>query len=704
MIRFVTILFLITHLSSISAQENLLFNQGMSSLNAKDTSSAESYFKQSVSRNRDAASFYELAGIQLNKNTFEARNLALDNLKQAVLREPENTKYRLSYIKLKMDISSFLGLDELCEIVPDNINDEKTLVEIAAQFRELFEKYLNLHLNGNPIAEGGQGYYFEPRDFHDYAIRFLDYSKAFYLKALSMNIGNEMAVLGYARLNAFNGDYGQAVYYLNMLYDKNPESKELNLYLGMYNYQIKDFSASIKHFDKAFSLMGEEERQVYSYNTVIAFLSPDIRNKVLSLSMEEQKKYISKFWETKDPFFLTQENERLTEHYYRVAYANFFLNVPRLNIPGWQTDRGRVFIAFGNPGMTYRIGGLAAEAEIRESWFYPEGRTIHFDSKMYDYFKLDWKSDFVGPRIPPVARIETSADIYDREKNDRFLISELKSPKQYLNPLAINVFRSFTNFNENEIYFSYMLPMPFGIPKIEHEYGLFLLNKNNEFLLKKTGIITEKILKKIDYDNHPNYQNINTVYASLKPGDIRYSFETKTIKDQFVSSLQREFKIPRFMKDSLDLSAVVIASRVAEGTDIPGAIKRKDISIIPKIGSQFTPKETMFIYYELYNLNKQVDGSAEFEQTILIKESDPVETGIPFEKIFKFVVETVTGNKNQVALTSSYKTNDTYTQIYQQLDLSKYKPGKYDLWVSVMNKNSRERVERKCTFELIYNE
>jgi GWxTD domain-containing protein len=690
--------FLFCNITEVTAQDNSLYNRGIASLSERDTISAESYFKLSISQNRDAPSFYELANIQVKENTFESRNLALDNYKQAVLRDPENIEYRVTLVKIKFEMSYLFGLAELDELNPDNIKSVESMVKIADMYEELFENYLHLHMDANPLYEPDQNFMFELKNFRDYAGKFFKSAETFYLKALSRDIYYEKAVLGYARLNAFNGAYGRAIYYLDMLYQKKPDIKDLNLYLGMYYFKIKDFPASAKHFTKALSLMNEEESQVYTYATVIAFMDPDVKRKLVNLPMEEQKKRIKKFWESRDPFFLSAENERLDEHYYRVAYSNYFFGVKRLSIPGWQTDRGKVFISFGDPKLSF-IGCTPKTAQTRDTWYYDD-RVLRFDSKMYDNYKLDWKSDFVGMRIPPVPRIETSADIYDRQKYDRFSVSELKSPYRYLNPLALNVFRSFNNPAENEIYFTYMLPMPFNTVKEEHEYGLFFLNKEGDFILKKTGIMTKKILDSIAKEGRPNYQYVNTIKANAKPGDIRYSFETKTLRKENVSSLQRDFRIAKFKKDSLDLSGIVIASKVEEGTEISGAVKRNDIYIIPKIGSQFESKEPIYIYYEVYNLNKRNNDLTDFEQTIVIRESDPVETGIPLLKMFRSIAEMISDSKNRLSLSSSFKTKETNSQIYQQLDFRVYKPGKYDLFIIVEDKTTGQKTERKCLFEI----
>lgn len=61
---------------------------------------------------------------------------------------------------------------------------------------------------------------------------------------------------------------------------------------------------------------------------------------------EERQQFIEQFWLRRDPTPDTEENEYKEEHYRRIAYAN---ERYASGIPGWKTDRGRIYITFGPP-------------------------------------------------------------------------------------------------------------------------------------------------------------------------------------------------------------------------------------------------------------------------------------------------------------------------------------------------------------------
>jgi len=94
---------------------------------------------------------------------------------------------------------------------------------------------------------------------------------------------------------------------------------------------------------------------------------------------EEREQFIEQFWRRRDPDPDTEVNEYLEEHYERVAYANQHF---ASGIPGWKSDRGRIYIMYGPPherethptGGSYERpsyhGGGSTTTYPFEVWFY----------------------------------------------------------------------------------------------------------------------------------------------------------------------------------------------------------------------------------------------------------------------------------------------------------------------------------------------
>ena len=71
---------------------------------------------------------------------------------------------------------------------------------------------------------------------------------------------------------------------------------------------------------------------------------------------DEREQFIENFWERRNPNPGSPENEYKEEYYRRIAYANEHF---ASGIPGWRTDRGRIYIMYGPPDEndTYPSGG-----------------------------------------------------------------------------------------------------------------------------------------------------------------------------------------------------------------------------------------------------------------------------------------------------------------------------------------------------------
>ena len=121
---------------------------------------------------------------------------------------------------------------------------------------------------------------------------------------------------------------------------------------------------------------------------------------------EEREQFIEQFWLRRDPTPDTVENEYKEEHYRRIAYANEHF---ASGVPGWKTDRGRIYITWGPPderdehpsGGTYQRtaeegGGITATFPF-EIWRYRHLEGIDEDVQL----------EFVDPTMSGEFRLTT---------------------------------------------------------------------------------------------------------------------------------------------------------------------------------------------------------------------------------------------------------------------------------------------------------
>jgi GWxTD domain-containing protein len=126
-------------------------------------------------------------------------------------------------------------------------------------------------------------------------------------------------------------------------------------------------------------------------------ITDEERKTFMSLKTDdEREQFIEQFWLRRDPDPDTDVNEYREDYYQRIAYAN---EKYTSGIPGWKTDRGRMYIMFGKPDQveSHPSGG----SYDRPTW---EGggntSTYPFEIWWYRYIEgvgSDIEIEFVDP-------------------------------------------------------------------------------------------------------------------------------------------------------------------------------------------------------------------------------------------------------------------------------------------------------------------
>ncbi len=98
---------------------------------------------------------------------------------------------------------------------------------------------------------------------------------------------------------------------------------------------------------------------------------------------DERQTFVENFWARRDPTPDTEENEYKEEHYRRIAYANDHY---ASGIPGWKTDRGRIYIEYGPADeIDSHPSGGSYERPIEEGG--GETSTYPFEDWRYRYIE-----------------------------------------------------------------------------------------------------------------------------------------------------------------------------------------------------------------------------------------------------------------------------------------------------------------------------
>lgn len=146
---------------------------------------------------------------------------------------------------------------------------------------------------------------------------------------------------------------------------------------------------------------------------VVYIISPEEKSVFQRLTtIEEKEQFIEQFWYRRDPDPRTAANEFKEEHYRRIAFAN---ERYASGIPGWMTDRGRVYIIHGPPAeIDSRPSGGAYQRPMHEGG----GTTSTFPFEVWRYRHIegigsDVEIEFVDPTFSGEYRIARTPEEKD---------------------------------------------------------------------------------------------------------------------------------------------------------------------------------------------------------------------------------------------------------------------------------------------------
>jgi GWxTD domain-containing protein len=135
-------------------------------------------------------------------------------------------------------------------------------------------------------------------------------------------------------------------------------------------------------------------------------ITPQERAAFLRLTTDtEREQFIEAFWERRNPNPGSPYNEYKEEFYRRIAYANEHYSS---GIPGWKTDRGRIYIMYGPPDeiTSHPSGGSYTPAPGELPYSGPDAsttmETYPFEDWHYHYIPgigENVKLEFVDPTL-----------------------------------------------------------------------------------------------------------------------------------------------------------------------------------------------------------------------------------------------------------------------------------------------------------------
>ncbi len=721
----------------IDAQTDLIktkeYLKAIESLQKKDTASAVTLLQESVRQNDDELSSFELAKIYSADSRFQNFPKAYIYIKKAISENEKNIEYKLLKAFLMEEI---FYSDPLCktyrndaislyeEIVQEDSRCESAWFNLGRLYKEDYLKYMNSEyfsdLEDRTEDEPTPEYIYSAIEKFKRGLRrsllrgetydkfrstlpkaVLKYTRVAnqmfskaeesFLKSVELT-KSEKSFIELTELYILGKNYDKGLDLLKKFVNPNIEPSKYYLVNGMTNYLAGNIELSEREFKKAFELMTKEERDLYTNFSFKKLLKPKTADSLSTKDKEFVENYFNKYMQDHDPLLLTDYNERLLEHFTRVTYSNLMFSAKRLNLTGWNTDRGEIVIRYGIPDQVRRMRasvyvsaskGIARELSETETFYYPDKNFSFYDiTRRGRYVFNDPTSD--GIRVSQSRESTMDSIIVYREKKPEEYVPKLQGPI-FNTPFAVYQFPS-KSLSKTDIYISFLInPKDSSTQKdfFDNGYttGIYLFDKNHS----KT---TEKVS-----DFPPLYSNtkltINSLMLSSVPLEGNIAFEILRKKDDGAFTYHDLFKVKYFPDKDLSMSDLVLCFDVVP-KEFPSYIKRKDTYILPNPSNFFTQQMQMFIYYEINNLYLNTNNITDFEQKITIQKK---EEGGVINSLLSVVGLDKEGKK--ISLTSKYQAQERDPQMYLLLDMSKYEPGEYLIAITIKDNVTGKEVSNQ---------
>jgi len=156
---------------------------------------------------------------------------------------------------------------------------------------------------------------------------------------------------------------------------------------------------------------------------------------------------------------------------------------------------------------------------------------------------------------------------------------------------------------------------------------------------------------------------------------------------------QQQVEVDPYGEERLQISDLELAWRVGAAKTY-GKFAKGDLNVVPMPSRTYKKGQSVFVYYEIYNLEKDLFGQTNYTVSYAITSGDTPGQGGNISRLFRWG----TGRREELAVTYEQQGALAQEEEYVELTLDEQVPGRYALKVSINDRNSGEAVEKDVAF------
>ena len=655
-------------------------------------------FEEIISKDKNYAPAYnELAKLHLLDYSVNGRQRAMRMIQQAIAIDPDNIEYRLTRGKIWWHQGfRFRALNQFKNVMKKHPKNTDVLNSLGmflvydflsqkdrrAPLREM-EMRSSIFIDFKRMAMRSR-----IKDFKIFAQEAKQEAIQILRKSIELDETNQQPyyLLG---ILYFEDKYWDAFHALmQALRAQYPDDKNALLFCGLAAYQIGEFNDSHDYYQRALDLMSVEERELLESIDLLApeedQASRDTTQTIDALLEREM------FWKRQDPLYLSDFNERKMAHFGRMAYSNLRFRRFLDDVEGWQTDMGKTYIKFGRYRLrvtTYKgtwDSKEALNAAMMELWYYENfqfkfcgttddiwhfcgGATVKTPSAVpaveisaFTFERLVSYADTAGVR-PYFMRRKRLASFAPRTLEEASHHTFRKTAQRFVDPYLQRKYTlpyqiaTFEEQNRMRVELSYMIPKDRltenpETGKVNFWDGVFFFDEqwNDMYNHRKSRTLTLPSQKPAQNAaaRHRNDHLLISRTVSVRQGSYHFSVELLDQTSGLIG-VARDEKPFVYDQETFHLSDLLVGSDIQARNALIES--RDDLLITPNPVRTFSPSEPVFIYLELYDLQRDDFGSTQYEISYTIGKPE-VDTLSPTLFTSQSLIETM--GKTEIDLRS----------------------------------------------------
>jgi GWxTD domain-containing protein len=437
----------------------------------------------------------------------------------------------------------------------------------------------------------------------------------------------------------------------------------------------------------------------------------------------EREQFVEQFWLRRDPTPDTIENEYKEEQYRRIAYANQrFSSI----VPGWKTDRGRIYIIFGPPdeidshptGGTYERpaaeGGGVTTTFPFEDWRYRyiQGMGDNILIEFVDTAKTGEYHMTMDPLEKEVLPARAALSGNPQAGNNQF--GRLRQFAQ-LQATPQSIFKDLEAAMGAKPTGN-VLPLQLRIDYVPATESATIANitvqfENRDLQFQTVGGVGKAIVNLLGritattgrpatvfeksleiaapsgmLQQLSQQRSLYQQSVPLPPGSYRLNIVAKDVFSGNLNSYEVALDVPQAVAGVLSSSSLILADVIERvpATALGGSMFQiGGDKVRPRLGNKFTSGEKVGIYLQVYNFKpdektEKPAGSIEYE----------IDRAVSNERVMNFSEE----------LASIPNAAARQVTIEKMLPLRMFEPGAYLLRVTAVDRNGKHTLSQQASF------